>query len=85
MRGPLVEPFFLLVDQLRQFVGIDPVLFYDLRRVHLVIESVMLSFAIQATRCIVVLIVDDLVGDMLLFRFIVNCTRVFLIGRCTDD
>ena len=43
--------------QLCQFVAVDPVLFYDLRRVHLVVKGVMLSFAIQATHCIIVLIV----------------------------
>ena len=49
----LVEPFFLLLNQLCELIAVDPVLLDDLRRVHLVVESVVLSLAVQKTRRIV--------------------------------
>ena len=49
----LVEPFLLLLNQLCELIAVDPVLLDDLRRVHLVVESVVLSLAVQETRRIV--------------------------------
>ena len=49
----LVEPFLLLLNQLCELIAVDPVLLDDLRRVHLVVESVVLSLAVQKTRRIV--------------------------------
>ena len=88
--GCLVEPFLLLINQLRQFVAVDPILLDDLRRVHLVVESVMLSLAVQAARAVVSPILTgvmvkpvDLVRHMLLLR-VDNSTGLCLVGcsRC---
>ena len=47
----------MLVDELGELVAIDPVLLHDLRRMHLVIKSIVLSLAIQVTVCIIILLV----------------------------
>ena len=57
VRGRLVKPLFLLGYQLRKFVAIDPVLFNYLGWVHLVIEGIMFSFTIEATHCIIILLI----------------------------
>ena len=64
----LIQPFLLQINQLRQFIAINPVLLHDFSRVHLVVKCVMLCLTVQATQSIIVLIVIyfiDLVWDLL--------------------
>ena len=45
----IIQPLFLLFNQLGKFVAIDPVLLSDFRWVHFVIESIMLCLAVEQT------------------------------------
>ena len=66
----------MLVDELGELVAIDPVLLHDLRRMHLVIKSIVLSLAIQVAVCVItILLVLSLVWSpllLLLFFLLLN-------------
>ena len=53
----LFKPLLLLLDQLGQLIAVDPIFLDDLCRVHLVIESIMLSLTVQKTRRIILLVI----------------------------
>ena len=53
----LIQPFLLLLDQLDKLVAVDPVFLHNLRRVHPVVESIVLSFAVLIAYGIIIIIV----------------------------
>jgi len=66
------QPLFLLLDQLGKLVAVHPVLLYDLRRMHLVVKSVVFRLAVLVTGRILVVVVGRLL----------RCRRSrFILGR----